>query len=217
MKQNISSLKARAQRIVILLENEYPDPLCTLDYAFDWQLLFSTRLAAQCTDARVNKVTKVLYRRFPDLLSFAAAPLEAVEEIVKPCGLFHTKSRDLIAAAQTLLSRFNGTVPGTMEELLTIPGIGRKTANIVLGDLYGKPAVAADTHCIRLSNRMGLCNTKDPYKVELALSAIVRPDKQSAFCHRLVLHGRAVCTARNPRCAACCCAELCPSYIKKLS
>lgn len=200
----------RAERAVVLLEQEYPDAICALQYQKDYELLFATRLSAQCTDARVNIVTQDLYREFPTLQSFADAQPEDIEKIIRPCGLGNTKARDIHAAAQYLLEHHDGKVPGTMAELIKIPGVGRKTANLILGDIFRKPAIVADTHCIRLSNRIGLVEgTKDPGKVERALRPIVPPEASSDFCHRLVLHGRAVCTARKPNCAACCLAEVC--------
>ncbi len=204
-------LKERALKAVELLKNVYPDAECSLDYGRDYELLFSTRLAAQCTDARVNIVTETLFRDYPTLESFAEADLGALELAVKPCGFYHTKARDIKNCAIMLLERFGGRVPGTMEQLLTLPGIGRKTANIILGDIYGKPAVVTDTHCIRIANRLGFCDTKDPYKVELALAEIIPPEEQSMFCHRLVFHGRAVCTARRTHCDMCDLSGICPS------
>lgn len=209
------TVKERAEAAVALLEQEYPDALCALEYEKDYELLFSTRLAAQCTDARVNIVTKDLYRIFPSLESFAQAQPEDIEKIVRPCGLGKTKARDLHAAAQYLLENHNGKVPDTMEQLLKIPGVGRKTANLVLGDLYKKPAIVTDTHCIRLSNRIGLVDgVKDPAKVEKILRPLIPPEKSSNFCHRLVLHGRAVCTARKPMCEKCCLREICKTGLE---
>ena len=200
----------RAERAVVLLEQEYPDAICALQYQKDYELLFATRLSAQCTDARVNIVTQDLYREFPTLQSFADAQPEDIEKIIRPGGLGNTKARDIHAAAQYLLEHHDGKVPGTMAELIKIPGVGRKTANLILGDIFRKPAIVADTHCIRLSNRIGLVEgTKDPGKVERALRPIVPPEASSEFCHRLVLHGRAVCTARKPYCDTCCLAEIC--------
>ena len=200
----------RAERAVVLLEQEYPDAICALQYQKDYELLFATRLSAQCTDARVNIVTQDLYREFPTLQSFADAQPEDIEKIIRPCGLGNTKARDIHAAAQYLLEHHDGKVQGTMAELIKIPGVGRKTANLILGDIFRKPAIVADTHCIRLSNRIGLVEgTKDPGKVERALRPIVPPEASSDFCHRLVLHGRAVCTARKPYCDTCCLAEIC--------
>lgn len=205
--------KERALEVVYALKKEYPNPECALKYTHDYELLFATRLSAQCTDVRVNIVTKDLFVNFPTLESFANAPIEKLEEGIKTCGLFRTKAKDLKACAQMLLSEYNGKVPDKMEELLKLPGIGRKTANLILGDIYGKPAIVADTHCIRLSNRLGFVkDTKDPVKVENELKKIIPPEESSDFCHRLVLHGREVCSARNPKCNNCCLAAICPSY-----
>ena len=190
-------------RIISALEREYPDALCSLQYTVDWQLLFAVRLSAQCTDARVNLVTPELFSRLPSLEAFASAPPEEVEELIRSCGFYHTKAKDLIASAQMLLKDYGGKVPDSMEELLKLPGVGRKTANLILGDIYGKPAVVTDTHCIRISGRMGLTKEKEPVKVERDLAAILPPEKSSDFCHRLVLHGRKYCTARKPRCESC--------------
>lgn len=197
--------------IVGRLEEEYPLAECTLDYGKDYELLFSVRLAAQCTDERVNQITPALFARFPTLESFAEADVEEVERYVKPCGFYHTKARDIVECAKVLLIRHGGKVPGTMEELLKLPGVGRKTANLILGDVFHAPgAVVVDTHCIRLSNRMGLVDgLKDPAKIEPILRAQLPPEKSSDFCHRLVLHGRAVCTARAPKCEVCCLRDLC--------
>jgi len=202
-------MKETALKIVELLEQEYPEALCSLEYEKDYELLFATRLAAQCTDERVNKVTPTLYSRYPSLEALAEAKLEDVEEIIRSCGFFHTKARDIIAASQMLLVDFGGVVPDNMDDLLKLPGVGRKTANIILGDIYRKPAVVTDTHCIRLANRMGLAVGKDPYKVEMQLAELIPPEKQSDFCHRLVLHGRAVCSARKPNCNICTLHDVC--------
>ena len=194
-----------------ILKERYPDT-CSLVAEKDYELLFSTRLSAQCTDARVNLVTKELYARYPTLQALAEADLEELCAIVKPCGLFRTKANDIKNSAKLLLERFGGRVPDTMEELLTLPGVGRKTANLILSDIYGKPAIVADTHCIRISSRLGLvppaCG-KDPYKVELALKQVVEPAEQASLCHRFVHFGRDICTARSPRCAECPLRELC--------
>ncbi|MDR0818638.1 MAG: endonuclease III [Oscillospiraceae bacterium] len=202
-------MKERALQIVELLEREYPEALCSLDYAEPWQLLFSTRLAAQCTDERVNMVTPVLFERYPTLAALASAKIEDVEQIIHSCGFYHAKAKDLVLCSGMLIDTYGGVVPDTMEELLKLPGVGRKTANIILGDVYHKPAVVTDTHCIRLANRMGFTESKEPYKVELDLAAIIPPEKQSDFCHRLVLHGRAVCPARKPKCGECVISPLC--------
>lgn len=205
--------KERAAAVVELLRQAYPDAVCALQYTHDYELLFATRLSAQCTDARVNIVTKDLFVRFPTLQSFADAPVEDIEDGIKTCGLFRTKARDLKACAQMLLSDFGGKVPDNMADLLRLPGVGRKTANLILGDIFGQPAIVTDTHCIRLSNRLGFVkNEKDPVKVEKALRALIPPAESSDFCHRLVLHGREVCTARSPKCENCCLASICPSY-----
>jgi endonuclease-3 len=189
--------------IIRLLENDYPEAFCSLEYIKDYELLFATRLAAQCTDERVNKITPDFYAAYPTLESIANADISDVEKYIHSCGFYHAKAKDIVCAAQMLVSDFGGKVPATMEELLKLPGVGRKTANLVLGDVHGKPAVVVDTHCIRLSNRIGLVATEDPYKIELALRELLPPEKSSDFCHRLVLHGRAVCPARNPKCAIC--------------
>ncbi len=193
------------------LEEEYPLADCTLDWGKDYELLFSVRLAAQCTDERVNQVTPALFERFPTLESFAEADVAEVERYIRSCGFFRSKARDIVACAQTLLVKHGGKVPGTMEELLALPGVGRKTANLILGDVFHAPgAVVVDTHCIRLSNRMGLVDgQKDPKKIELELRRQLPPEKSNDFCHRLVLHGRAVCTARAPKCELCCVRDLC--------
>lgn len=207
------NLKKRAAKLVELLKEEYPIPECTLDHDDAWQLLFNARLAAQCTDKRVNEVAVDLYRKFPTLEAFASAEISELEEIIRPTGFFRVKSADLKNAAIMLLAKFGGKVPDTMEELLELPGVGRKVANLILGDVYNKPgAVVADTHCIRLSNRMGLCETKDPKKVEFALRELVDPTETNDFCHRLVLHGRAVCDARSPKCEVCRLADVCGRF-----
>ena len=193
------------------LEGEYPLADCTLDWGKDYELLFSVRLAAQCTDERVNQVTPALFARFPTLESFAEADVQEVEDYIRSCGFFRSKARDIVACAQTLLIKHGGKVPGTLEELVALPGVGRKTANLILGDVFHAPgAVVVDTHCIRLSNRMGLVdNQKDPKKIEFELRRQLPPEKSNDFCHRLVLHGRAVCTARSPKCELCCVRGLC--------
>lgn len=205
--------KERASIVTNLLKQHYPDAVCALNYTHDYELLFATRLSAQCTDVRVNIVTKTLFEKYNTLESFAAASEEELAAAIKTCGLFRTKARDLKAAAIMLLSDFNGKVPDNMEDLLKLPGIGRKTANLVLGDIFGKPAIVTDTHCIRLSNRLGFVkNEKDPYKVEMALKKLLDPKESSDFCHRIVLYGRDCCTARSPKCQDCILAEVCPSF-----
>ena len=197
--------------IVRLLEEEYPDAECSLDYKKDYELLFSVRLAAQCTDARVNMITPALFERFPTLEAFAEAEVEEVEKYVHSCGFYRAKARDIVASARMLLESCNGRVPDTMEELLKLPGVGRKTANLILGDVYKVPgSTVVDTHCIRISNRLGLVdNLKEPEKIERELRKILPPEKSSDFCHRIVLHGRAVCDARRPDCENCCLKSLC--------
>ena len=203
--------KQRALEIIKRLKAEYPDAGCTLDYEDAWKLLVSVRLAAQCTDERVNKIVPALYEKYPDVGSLAEAPGEEIEKIVKPCGLGASKARDISACMKMLRDRYDCHVPDTMEELLKLPGVGRKSANLIMGDVYGKPAIVTDTHCIRLCNRMGLVdNIKEPKKVEMALWKIIPPEEGSDLCHRLVYHGRAVCTARTkPYCDRCCLADVC--------
>lgn len=195
--------KEQARIIIELLKEEYPDAISSLDYKKDYELLFGARLAAQCTDERVNKVTKVLYKVYPTLESLAEADISDLENYVRSTGFFRAKARDIKATAQILLERHNGRVPDTMEELLELPGVGRKTANLILGDVYGKPAIVCDTHCIRITNLLGLASSKNPTKVEFQLREILPPDESNDFCHRLVFHGRAVCIARRPRCNIC--------------
>ena len=196
-------IKKHIKQIIRLLELDYPEALCSLVYLKDYELLFSARLAAQCTDARVNKITPDFYKAYPTLEALAEADIPDVEAYIRSCGFYHTKARDIVGASQMLVNDFGGRVPGTMEELLKLPGVGRKTANLILGDVFGKPAVVVDTHGIRLTNRIGLVDTKDPVKIEKALVEILPPEKSSDFCHRLVLHGRAVCPARTPKCEIC--------------
>jgi len=200
-------------KIIQLLEKAYPGPLCALVYRHDYQLLFAARLAAQCTDARVNTVTPVLYKRYPTLHDIAAADISEMEQIVHPCGFYRVKARDIIAAANMLINEFDGRVPDTMEKLLRVPGVGRKTANLMLGDIFNKPAVVVDTHCIRLSNRLGLVNTKNPEKIETQLRGVLPPEKSSDFCHRLVLHGREICKSRSPLCESCCLKGICKKLV----
>ena len=196
--------KAAVKRIIETLKGLYPDALCSLQYEKDYELLFSVRLSAQCTDARVNQVTPALFARFPTLESFAQAEPEEVEPYIRSCGFFHGKARDLVGCARQLLERFDGKVPGTMEELTSLPGVGRKTANLILGDVYHQPAYVCDTHCIRITGRLGITDgSKDPLQVERQLRAILPPEESSDFCHRMVLFGRDVCTARSPKCSEC--------------
>jgi len=209
--------KERVSGIVAALKEAYPDAVCALEYKKDYELMISVRLSAQCTDARVNQVTPALFARFPTLGSFADADLGEVEQYVRSCGFYHHKAQDIILACQMLRERFGGKVPGTMEELLTLPGVGRKTANLLLGDIYHVPgSVVCDTHCIRICGRLGLTDgTKDPAKAEQQLRKILPPEESSDFCHRIVLHGRAVCTARSPGCAKCTLAPFCRMFTGK--
>ena len=196
--------KEIAHAAVDALKAEYPDAKCSLDYKTPLQLLIATRLSAQCTDARVNLVTPALFERFPDAESFAQAEVSEVAEYIKSCGLFKTKSRDIVAMAQMILDDFGGEVPDNIDDLTKLPGVGRKTANLICGDVYGKPDVVVDTHCIRITTRLGLHKETDQKKIETALRRLLPPEESNNFCHRLVLHGRAVCTARSPKCAQCC-------------
>ena len=208
--EELLSVRERALAIVSRLEEVYPEAKCSLSYSEPYQLLIATRLSAQCTDARVNTVTPELFSRFPSLEALADAELSAVEEIIKPCGLFRTKAKSIVGLCRELISRYGGEVPDSMEELLTLPGIGRKTANLILGDVFGRPAVVCDTHCMRICERLGLSAGRDAYKVELRLREVLPMDRASDFCHRLVYHGRDVCTARTkPYCDKCCLADIC--------
>ena len=198
------SSKAAVKRIIETLKELYPEGLCSLQYEKDYELLFAVRLSAQCTDERVNKVTPALYARFPTLESFAGADVSEVGEYIHSCGFFNGKARDIVACAQKLLQDHGGKVPGTMEELTALPGVGRKTANLILGDVFGQPAYVCDTHCIRITGRLGITDgSKDPLQVERQLRQIIPPKESNAFCHRMVLFGRDTCTARSPQCAAC--------------
>lgn len=200
---------SRAEEIVGRLEKVYPEAQCSLVCEKPYELLIAVRLSAQCTDARVNIVTKELFKRFPTLESFAEADLSEVEEIVKPCGLFHTKAKSVIELSKKLLNDFGGVVPDNMEDLLSLPGVGRKTANLILGDVYKQPAVVTDTHCIRICERLGLSSGSDPLKAEMRLREVLPMDRASDFCHRLVNFGRDTCSARKPKCGCCPLADLC--------
>ncbi len=204
--------KEKALKAVMLLEKEYPEAICSLVYTDPLQLLIATRLAAQCTDKRVNMVTPALFERFPSVQDFAEADVGEVEELIKSCGLYKTKARDIVAMCRTLCEEYSGRVPDTVEELIRLQGVGRKTANLVVGDIYGKPAVVVDTHCIRITGRLGLHASKDAVRIESILRELLPPEKSNDFCHRLVLHGRAVCDARKPKCAECCMHDICSYY-----
>lgn len=204
-----------ALAVIERLKGEYPETQCTLDYDQAWKLLVSVRLAAQCTDARVNVVVEELYAKYPNVAALAEASVEEIEAIVRPCGLGHSKARDISACMRMLHEQFSDQVPDDLDVLLTLPGVGRKSANLIVGDVFGKPAIVTDTHCIRLSNRIGLVEKiKEPYKVEKALRAIIPPSEGNALCHRLVDHGRAVCTARTkPYCEKCVLSDICEKNV----
>ena len=207
--------RERTTEAVKRLEALYPDAVCSLTYTDAFQLLIATRLSAQCTDKRVNMVTPALFAEFPDAKSMGEAPLSRVEELIKTCGLYKTKAKDLVAIGKEITERFGGKVPDTIEELITLPGIGRKTANLVCGDIYGKPAVVTDTHFIRLCNRLGLVETTNPLSVEKQMRKLLPPEKSNDFCHRTVLFGRDVCTARKAHCENCVLADICPKKVVK--
>lgn len=201
---------AQIREIIEVLKGLYPDALCSLQYEKDYELLFAVRLSAQCTDARVNMVTPALFARFPTLQSFAEADPKDVGEYIHSCGFYNSKSKDLVACAKLLIERHGGKVPATMEELTALPGIGRKTANLILGDIYGEPSYVCDTHCIRITGRLGITDgSKDPLQVERQLRVALPPEESGDFCHRMVLFGRDTCTARSPKCAECPLRELC--------
>ncbi len=203
--------KERALLCVEALEKEYPDAICSLDASNPLELLIATRLSAQCTDARVNLVTPALFKKYPTLEDYCNAKIEDVEEIIHSCGFYRAKAKDIVGMAIKIRDEFEGKVPDSIEKLTSLPGVGRKTANLIMGDVYGQPAVVADTHLIRITNLLGLTDSKDPFKVEMQLKKILPPEKSNDFCHRIVLHGRAVCVARKPRCEKCCMAGVCKS------
>ncbi len=207
--------KELALEVIRRLKEEYPDSGCTLEYTDAWKLLISVRLAAQCTDERVNRIVPLLYEKFPDVSALADAPEAEIEAIVHPCGLGRSKARDISACMKELRDKYDGIVPDDFETLLTLPGVGRKSANLIMGDVFGKPAIVTDTHCIRLCNRIGLVdNLKEPKKVEMALWKIIPPEEGNSLCHRFVDHGRAVCTARTvPGCDRCCLRAICKRNI----
>ena len=203
--------KEIAKNCVEALKKEYPEAICSLNAENPLQLIIATRLSAQCTDARVNLVTPELFEKYPDLDSFCNAKIEDVEKIIHSCGFYRAKAKDIVNMAIKIRNEFGGEVPDSIEKLTTLPGVGRKTANLIMGDVYKQPAVVADTHLIRITNLLGLVSTKDPHKVELELIKIIEPEESSDFCHRIVLHGRAVCIARKPKCEICCMKEFCKS------
>ncbi len=206
--------KERARLLVEALKTEYPEAICSLTAENPFELLVATRLSAQCTDARVNLVTPTLFAKYKTLDDYCNADVKDVEEIIHSCGFYHGKARDIIEMAKGVRDRFGGIVPDNIEDLTTLSGVGRKTANLIVGDVYGKPAVVADTHLIRLTNRMGLVDTKDPKKVEIELKKLLPPEESNDFCHRCVLHGRAVCTARKAYCDKCSANKYCKKIIK---
>lgn len=196
--------KLRAETVILKLKERYPDAMCALEYGNDpWRLLVMGRLSAQCTDARVNIVCRDLFLKYPDVYAMAKAENKDVEALVFSCGVYKVKAANIIDFSKMIVEKFDGNVPDNMDDLLTLPGVGRKIANLILGDIYHKPAIVADTHCIRISNRLGFCESDDPKKVEFALSEIIEPKEQSDFCHRLVMFGRDVCSSRSPKCEEC--------------
>lgn len=201
--------KERARECIERLKKIYPDAICSLEYENPLELLIATRLSAQCTDARVNMVTPVLFSKYKTLDDYANADVKDIENIIHSCGFFHGKARDIIAIATKIRDEFDGKVPDTIEELTSLQGVGRKTANLIVGDVYHKPAVVTDTHLIRITNRIGLAETKDPYKLEMALKKILPPEESNNFCHRIVLFGRDTCSARNPKCDGCPLSDIC--------
>lgn len=207
--------KELARLAVDALKKEYPDARCSLVYKDPFELLVATRLAAQCTDARVNMVTPALFSRFKSVYDFADADVSELEAYIKSCGLYKTKARDIIKMAGVLIKEFDGVVPDNIEDLIKLPGVGRKTANLIVGDVFSKPSVVVDTHCIRITRLLGFHDIKDPLKIEKILRDALDPKESSDFCHRLVLHGRAVCIARRPKCDICCMKDFCNSYNKK--
>lgn len=209
--------KKLALEVISRLKKEYPEAKCTLAYDKAWQLLVSVRLAAQCTDARVDMITPILYEKYPSVKALAEAPVDEIEKIVRPCGLGNSKARDISACMKVINEKYGGNVPNNMKELLALPGVGRKSANLIMGDVFGEPAIVTDTHCIRLSNLIGLVDDiKEPGKVEKELWKIIPPEEGNDLCHRFVLHGRAVCIARRPECDRCCLKDICKTGKKAI-
>ncbi len=213
MRESKQKKRERAAQAVELLEKKYPDAVCSLTYHKPHELMIAGRLSAQCTDARVNIVTKELFAKYRTIADFAAADAEDIAEIIKPCGLYKTKAQSVVGMCRKIMDDFGGEIPDTLEKLTTLPGIGRKTANLIMGDVFGKPAVVADTHCIRICGRLGFTTSKDPVKTETELRELLPPEKSSDFCHRLVLFGRETCKARGQCCAECELSVLCPSNL----
>lgn len=203
--------KERALAAVQALKTKFPDSICSLNADNPLQLIIATRLSAQCTDARVNLVTPALFAKYKKVEDFAAADIADVEEIIHSCGFFRAKAKDIVGMCRKMIDDFGGEVPSTIEELTSLPGVGRKTANLIMGDVYGQPAVVADTHLIRISNLLGLVETKDPFKVEMQLRELLPPEESNDFCHRCVLHGRETCISGRPKCAECVMKDFCPS------
>ena len=213
MRESKRKKRERAARAVELLEQKYPDAVCSLTYQKPHELMIAGRLSAQCPDARVNIVTKELFAKYQTIADFAAADVEDIAGIIKPCGLYKTKAQSVVGMCRRIMEDFGGEIPDTLEELTSLPGIGRKTANLIMGDVFGKPAVVADTHCIRICGRLGFTTSKDPVKTETELRELLDPEKSSDFCHRLVLFGRETCKARGQRCGECELSVLCPSNL----
>ena len=207
--------KKRAEEIQKIFDVVYADAKCSLDYTTPHELLVAVQLSAQCTDARVNIVTKSLFKRYKSPNEFANADLSELESIIRSCGFYHNKAKNIIESSKTIVNKFGGTIPDTMEELTELAGVGRKTANLILGDVFGKPAIVVDTHCIRLTNRMGLAEETEPTKLEMALKKVLNPESSARFCHQIVYHGRAFCTARSPKCSTCPVMHLCKSANKE--
>ncbi len=208
-------LKKKAEEAVRRLESVYPQAQCSLEYKKPYELLIATRLSAQCTDARVNVVTKILFKKYQSIEDFASANVSEVEDIIRPCGLFRTKAKSIVELANVLINEYGGQLPDTLDELIKLPGIGRKTANLIMGDVFHKPAVVTDTHCIRICLRLGLTDSTEPYKVERELRELLPPDKSSDFCHRLVNFGRDTCRARSPKCQGCPLSDIC-AYMENI-